>query len=75
MTPAELLAFEHHWPHHTPDKTHAIRHELGITETRFYVLLSRAARSLAGIQADPVTARRVREREQYRASERERRVA
>lgn len=75
MTPADLLAFEHAHPHHTPTKVEAIRHQLGITEIRYYVLLGRAARSVEGIRADPVTARRVREQADQRARERLRRVA
>lgn len=62
MPPDRLLAFESRWPRHTPDKDHRIRHELGITPARFYQLLARAAKTVEGIAADPITARRVRER-------------
>ncbi|WP_404474880.1 DUF3263 domain-containing protein [Microbacterium aerolatum] len=62
MRPDTLLAFEHAWPRHTGRKETAIRRELGITPARYYVLLHRAARSRAGIAADPITARRIRDR-------------
>ncbi|MBE7953640.1 DUF3263 domain-containing protein [Microbacterium sp. R1] len=75
MTPAVLLAFEARHPRHTPTKAARIRHELGITEVRYYVLLARAARSTEGIAADPTTARMIRERATRRAGERERRAA
>lgn len=75
MTPAELLAFETRWPHHTPAKVAAIREQLRITEVRYYVLLERAARSAEGIAANPVAARMVRETAQRRALERDRRIA
>ncbi|MFJ4997091.1 DUF3263 domain-containing protein [Microbacterium sp. NPDC088619] len=75
MTPAQLLDFERRHPHATPDKHARIRHELGISEIRYYVLLARAAESVDGIAADPFTARVVRERAYKRARERERRIA
>lgn len=75
MTPTDLLAFEAQHPRHTPTKTQRIRHELGITEVRYYVLLLRAARSVEGIEALPVTARMVRERADDRARVRTMRVA
>lgn len=75
MTPTQLLAFEHAHPHHTPAKVAAIRRELGITEVRYYVLLGRAARSVEGIKAHPVTARLARERAEKRARERMERTA
>lgn len=75
MTPTDLLAFEAQHPRHTPTKTERIRHELGITEVRYYVLLARAARSIEGIAADPTTARMVRERASRRATARAARVA
>ncbi|MFF7293242.1 DUF3263 domain-containing protein [Microbacterium sp. NPDC008134] len=62
MTPSDLLAFEAAHPAHTPTKTSAIQHELGLHPARYYQLLNRAASSAAGIAADPLTARRVRER-------------
>uniref|UniRef100_UPI00406D44BE DUF3263 domain-containing protein n=1 Tax=Microbacterium sp. LWH11-1.2 TaxID=3135258 RepID=UPI00406D44BE len=74
MTPAQLLAFERSMPRHTPAKTALIRHRLGITEVRYYVLLGRAAVSAEGIAADPVTARMVRERAAGRATRRQNRV-
>lgn len=62
MTPTTLLAFEAQHPQHAPAKTARIRHELGISEVRYYVLLLRAARSAEGVKADPMTARMVRQR-------------
>lgn len=70
MTPDQLLAFEAQYPHQTPDKTSRIRHQLGISEVRYYVLLGRTARTVTGIKADPVTARLVRERADGRAQAR-----
>lgn len=75
MTPTDLLAFEAQYPRHTPDKASAIRHRLGISEVRYYVLLARAARSSEGIAAHPTTARMVRERAERRARQREQRTA
>lgn len=75
MTPTDLLAFEAQHPAHTPAKTELIRHVLGITEVRYYVLLARAARSAEGIAAHPMTARMVRQRAERAASERKRRTA
>ncbi|HWU30173.1 MAG TPA: DUF3263 domain-containing protein [Microbacterium sp.] len=60
MTPSALLAFERRHPGHPPGKEAAIIAELGIPPARFYQLLIRAARSIDGIRADPITARRVR---------------
>ncbi|WP_197065973.1 DUF3263 domain-containing protein [Microbacterium sp. MEJ108Y] len=74
MTPADILAFEAANPHHTPTRAEHIRRELGITPTRYFVLLRRAAESAAGIAAHPVTARQVRERVERRAAARERRT-
>lgn len=71
MTPADLLAFEAAHPVHTPSKEERIRRELGITPTRYVVLLARAAASEEGISADPLTARRVRDRAERRARMRE----
>lgn len=68
MPPETLLAFESAWPRHTGTKDLAIRAELGITPARFYQLLARAAKTAEGIAADPITARRVRERSVRRAS-------
>ncbi|MEW2010320.1 DUF3263 domain-containing protein [Microbacterium sp. NPDC078814] len=75
VTPAELIAFEARHPNRTPAKTHAIRHQLGISEVRYYTLLLRAARSTEGIKADPVTARMVRERVERTSTNRTRRTA
>lgn len=72
MSPADLLAFEARWPSPSPDKGARIRAELGITEIRYVVLLGRAAESAEGIAADPLTARRVRDRAARRAAQRER---
>lgn len=60
MTAAGLLAFEHAHPGHPPGKETLIIRELGISAPRYYQLLHRAARSLEGVAADPITARRVR---------------
>jgi hypothetical protein len=75
VTPEQLLAFKQANPHHTPTKNERIRHQLGISEIRYYTLLHRAARSAEGISADPVTARRVREQAEKRARERDHRNA
>lgn len=61
MSPSTLLAFERSSPRHTAAKEERIRRELGVTPVRYYVLLGRAARSLEGMAADPITARRVRD--------------
>ncbi|WP_455904740.1 DUF3263 domain-containing protein [Microbacterium sp.] len=74
MTPEELLAFEARWPRHTPDKGEAIRRRLGISDARYYQLLRRAALTSDGIAADPITARRVRERAAAQAAARGLRV-
>ncbi|WP_031206221.1 DUF3263 domain-containing protein [Microbacterium sp. UCD-TDU] len=74
MSPAELLAFESRWPGHTPDKCEVIRGELGLTPARYYQLLHRAAVSLEGIAAEPITARRVRDQAESRAAARDRRM-
>lgn len=70
MTPAQLLAFERRHPAATPDKRERIRHELGITETRYWQLLERAAHDADGIAAHPITARLIRQRVQARAQAR-----
>lgn len=75
MTPTTLLAFEAQHPQHTPTKTARIRHELGISEVRYYTLLLRAAHSVEGTAAHPVTARMVRERMSRRAAARVARTA
>ena len=63
MTAEELIHFESTWPRHNGTKEEAIRHTLGLTPARYYQLLGRAARSLDGMREDPITARRIRERE------------
>lgn len=75
MTPAQLLDFERQHPAATPDKHARIRHELGISEIRYYALLARAAESAEGIAADPFTARMIRERAYNRAHARRQRIA
>lgn len=57
-TVRELLHLEQTYPAHTPAKYDAIR-ELGLTESRFYQLLHRAAGSIEGQACDPVTSHRV----------------
>lgn len=75
VTPADLLTFKAAHPHHTPSKEQRIRRELGVTPTRYVVLLHRAAADPAGIAAHPITARRVRERAERRTESRARRFA
>lgn len=75
VTPADILAFEAAHPHHTPTRAERIRRELGITPVRYFVLLTRAAASVEGVEADAITARHVRERLSARAAERARRAA
>lgn len=75
MTPTDLLEFESCWPIDSPAKREAIRRHLGITEVRYTVLLARAADSVEGIAANPVTARMVRESAARKAAERLSRVA
>lgn len=70
MLPGTLLAFERAHPRHDGTKEETIRAELGLTPARYYVLLGRAARSLEGMRADAVTARRVREKTELRARQR-----
>lgn len=62
MLPADLLAFEAAHPRPTSEKHERIRRELGITPVRFYQLLHRAVDTREAIEADPITARRVRDR-------------
>ncbi|WP_181800687.1 DUF3263 domain-containing protein [Microbacterium sp. H6] len=62
MSPVSLLAFESRYPAHTPAKVQAIERELRVSAVRYYQLLNRAACSDEGVVADPITARRVRER-------------
>lgn len=74
MPPATLLAFERTRPRHDGFREETIRAELGLTPARYYVLLGRAARSLEGMRADAVTARRVRDTLERPAAERLRRA-
>jgi hypothetical protein len=60
MLPETLLAFERVHPRHDRAKEESIRADLGLTPARYYVLFGRAARSLDGMAADAITARRVR---------------
>jgi hypothetical protein len=75
MTPSQLLDFERQHPTATPEKHERIRHELGISDIRYYAMLARAAESSEGIAADPFTARVIRDRAYDRARRREERVA
>ncbi|MGN7861430.1 DUF3263 domain-containing protein [Microbacterium sp. 22303] len=60
VRPSELLAFEAAHPGWSSNKEMRIRHELAMTPVRYAVLLERAAVSVEGMLADPITARRVR---------------
>lgn len=75
MTPTTLLAFERRHPGDNPHKRELIRRMLGITEVRYAVLIARAAESIEGMAADPITARRVRDEADRRARERAQRKA
>lgn len=75
VTHSEILAFEAAHPRHSSYRDELIRRELGITPSRYVVLLARAASSAEGIAADAVTARRVRDRAAARAAARMRRTA
>ncbi|WP_454113485.1 DUF3263 domain-containing protein [Microbacterium maritypicum] len=75
VTPEDLLAFEARWAGHSPAKGAAIRRELHIGEARYYQLLHRAALTSDGVRADPITARRVREKLQAAQERRTRRAA
>ncbi|MFB7843652.1 DUF3263 domain-containing protein [Microbacterium sp. NPDC056052] len=55
-----MLAFEEANPGWSSNKEMRIRNELGMTPPRYLVLLMRAAESVEGMLADPITARRVR---------------
>lgn len=61
-TPHQLLTFEQQHPKHTGWKEERIRTELGLTPARYYQLTHRAAVSVEGQAADPITARAIRER-------------
>lgn len=58
MGATELLDFERAWPRHTSSKEIAIRSR-GLTPSRYYQLLHRAAASHEGQAHDAVTAHRV----------------
>ena len=60
MTPADLLAFEARNPSWRGNKETRIREQLKLTPARYVTLLLRAAESVEGMAADPITARRVR---------------
>lgn len=75
VTPADLLAFEARWPHHTSAKGERIRSELGITPVRFYQLLHRFVMTREALEADPLTARRVRDQLHAAQERRSRRAA
>jgi hypothetical protein len=57
--PAELLQFEGEWPRWSGRKDEAIRARFHITPTRYFVLLFRAAASVEGQAAHPITAHRI----------------
>ncbi|MFI8593707.1 DUF3263 domain-containing protein [Microbacterium sp. NPDC078428] len=59
VTPGALLELEARWPVHSGAKETAILDGLGIRPARFYQLLHRAAASVEGQAADPITAHRV----------------
>ena len=61
-TPAQLLEFENTWPAHDGHKEEAIRRDLRLTPARYYALLHRAAESIDGQAAHPITARLIRHR-------------
>lgn len=75
MTPTDLLAFEAMPPAFGPEKGERIRRELGMTPVRFYQLLHRFVVTREAMEADPITARRVREQLQEAQERRSRRVA
>jgi hypothetical protein len=58
MGTGELLDFERAWPRHSGAKETAIRGK-GLTPTRYYVLLRRAASSHEGQAHDAITAHRI----------------
>lgn len=75
MTPTQLLAFESRWPRHTPTKGERIRAEFDISPARFYQLLHRFVLTQEAMEADPITARRVREQLEAARERRGRRTA
>lgn len=62
MPSAALLAFEATHPKHDGSKELRIRAELGLTPVVYYRDLIRAGATIEGMRADPITARRARER-------------
>lgn len=62
MTPATILDFERRHPGHPAGKEERILAEFGVSAARYYQALIRAADKPEGMRADPVTARRVRDR-------------
>lgn len=58
-TPAELLQFEGEWPRWSSKKDEAIRARFHITPARYHQLLFRAAVSVEGQAAHPITAHRI----------------
>jgi hypothetical protein len=62
LTAPDLLDFERAHPRHSGWKEEAIRREFGVTPARLCHLFGRAAESREGIEHDPFTARRIRER-------------
>ena len=74
MTPAELIHFEAAHPGNNSDKETTLRAR-GIAPARYYMLLHRAAYTVEGITADPVTARMVRDRAVRGAERRQKRIA
>lgn len=61
-TPAELLQFEGEWPVWSGRKDEAIRARFDIPPARYFQLLFRAAASIEGQAAKPITAHRISQR-------------
>jgi len=57
---AALLALEARFPAHSGTKEEAIRAELHLTPTRFYVLLGRAIDTQEALEVDPMLVHRLR---------------
>ena len=74
-TTAELLDFAAAHPgRHTSITDMAIRHEFGITPTRYVDLLHRAVQTPEALQHDPTTTRRILRENQAAATARARRL-
>jgi hypothetical protein len=58
-SPVELLTFEGEWPVWSGRKDLAIRARFNITPARYHQLLFRAAVSMEGQAAQPLTAHRI----------------